>query len=41
VAGESTETGTGVSPGHDMALRGRAVLKSRDAAAARRLKMFG
>src|SRR5215217_6096779 len=38
MASESAETGTGVPHGHDMAIRGRTVLKSRDAGAARRLK---
>jgi hypothetical protein len=38
VASESAETDTGIPHGHDMALRGGTVLKSRDAAAARRLK---
>jgi hypothetical protein len=41
VAGESAETGTGVTHGHDMALRGWTVPKSRSAAATRRLKVTG
>jgi hypothetical protein len=38
MASESTETDTGIPHGHDMALRGGTVLKSRDAGTESRLK---